>query len=282
MSDVVFIREKSKNNFTILDNFPIQDKELSWSEKGLLVYLLSLPPDWKIHVSELVKHSRNGMSSLRTTIKGLVEHRYIVKRQIRSEKGQFGITEYIVSERPLSYTKNNPSPIGKLSPVTPLTDSPIANKLKLLNTNIQNTERLTTNKTTSSNEISQFVKIIRSLFNDCYPFDEKFEADVILKLNSNNISGECLESYLKYIYASTEKANPKKSFSGYFRKIAPSDAKMNDFKITVEKLKESTVNPIYCPECHKQLDKMDFTLGSCQSCGMDLLDMDVFKTKDKK
>ena len=40
-----------------------QDKTLSWKARGLLLYLLSLPDDWNIYESELIKHATDGRDS---------------------------------------------------------------------------------------------------------------------------------------------------------------------------------------------------------------------------
>ena len=48
-----FIKTKKETNYTVLDNTFIQDTRLSWKAKGVMTYLLSLPDDWVIHLSEI-------------------------------------------------------------------------------------------------------------------------------------------------------------------------------------------------------------------------------------
>ena len=60
VSETYFIKQRKKEKFTILDNTCIQDCNLSWKAKGVHTYLMSLPEDWKIHISEIVKRSDQG------------------------------------------------------------------------------------------------------------------------------------------------------------------------------------------------------------------------------
>lgn len=67
----VFRVYKETGNFvTVHKNF-IHDDNLSWKAKGILLYLLSRPDDWQIYESELVRHSTDGLSGLKTGIKEL-------------------------------------------------------------------------------------------------------------------------------------------------------------------------------------------------------------------
>lgn len=101
---------KNKNNpYVQLDKRAIQDEELSWKAKGILAYFLSLPDDWKIYTSELVKHAPDGEASLRSGMKELEEKGYLVKEQKRSDSGEFGGYDYVVYEHPAVLRK---SPYG--------------------------------------------------------------------------------------------------------------------------------------------------------------------------
>lgn len=48
-------RTKRKVNFTVIGNEILQSKELSFTAKGLLCYILSLPDDWVLHKTWLQK-----------------------------------------------------------------------------------------------------------------------------------------------------------------------------------------------------------------------------------
>lgn len=78
----------------------LYDKRLSYKSKGVLAYILSRPDDWKIYEVEVVKHSKDGRDSVRTGIKELIDYGYIIRHDVRNEKGQFEGYDYEVFETP--------------------------------------------------------------------------------------------------------------------------------------------------------------------------------------
>lgn len=100
-SKTIFRIIKDKENpYVMINKQFLYDKRLSWKAKGILTYLLSMPDDWQIYETELVKHSKDGLTSLKSGIKELIELGYIIREQIRNEKGQFKGYEYCVYEIP--------------------------------------------------------------------------------------------------------------------------------------------------------------------------------------
>lgn len=96
----VFRVEKCKDKpFVMVDKTVLKETTISWKAKGILVYLLSLPDDWKIYESELSTHSCDGIKSTRSGIKELIKAGYIVRQKKRT-KGRFMGYEYIVYEHP--------------------------------------------------------------------------------------------------------------------------------------------------------------------------------------
>ena len=49
----MIIRRSRNSNFTIVPNEPIDDRTVSADALALLVYLLSRPDDWTVHVAQL-------------------------------------------------------------------------------------------------------------------------------------------------------------------------------------------------------------------------------------
>lgn len=95
------LRVTKNTNFTTISNFHLKDINLSWGAKGLLTYLLTLPNDWKIYLSELTNHSIDGYTKTNNYIKELIKFNYIQREKIRAKTGKFGGYEYIVSEIPM-------------------------------------------------------------------------------------------------------------------------------------------------------------------------------------
>lgn len=90
------IRKHSYNtNFTVIPNSIAQDENLTWEERGMLLFLQSLPQDWKIYKSSLHNFSKNGDTNTRRVFDNLVEKGYIVTTRIKSEDGKFVGYEHI-------------------------------------------------------------------------------------------------------------------------------------------------------------------------------------------
>lgn len=139
----VFRVYKESGNFVTVHKSFIHDDNLSWKAKGILLYLLSRPDDWRIYETELNKHSSDGRDSLRTGIKELEEAGYIHRTRKRNEKGQLREYEYEVFEQPNQIGK---SYVGK------------TNIGKSNNTNNNNTNNNNTNNETS--DTSQIFQLV--------------------------------------------------------------------------------------------------------------------------
>ncbi|MBE7320242.1 DnaD domain protein [Staphylococcus epidermidis] len=92
--------KKESGNFVTIHKGFIQDSNLSWKAKGLLLYLLSRPDDWQIYETELIKHTCDGLSSLKSGIKELEKTGYIERKRKRDDKGRLKEYEYEVFEQP--------------------------------------------------------------------------------------------------------------------------------------------------------------------------------------
>ena len=68
-----FNADPTEGNFTILNNTCIRDERLSLKAKGLHTYLMSLPSGWKLYKSELVHHSTDGIDSVNSALKELID-----------------------------------------------------------------------------------------------------------------------------------------------------------------------------------------------------------------
>jgi len=105
---MVFKIEKNKN-YTIMSNYHLRDKNLSFKAKGLLSFMLSLPEDWDYSLNGLVAVSKESKKAIRGIMNELREHGYLVTEQARGEKGYYKYN-YIIYEEPhiVEVEKNNP------------------------------------------------------------------------------------------------------------------------------------------------------------------------------
>lgn len=280
MSETYFIKQRKKEKFTILDNTCIQDCNLSWKAKGVHTYLMSLPEDWKIHISEIVNHSCDGKAALYSAIQMLEQHGYIKKIRNRRKDGCFDNTVYQVFEVPeKSETDADVHPHTDF----PDMDNPVLDNRTLLNTNKLNTNiqktKLTNYEVSSKENVtsrvseSVFVKVIKDLFSGEYPFDKDFESAVKTNLSKREVDESNLESYLKYVFERTKLGNVQKSFEGLFRVLALSNSVIRDFKNSNFCKKESntkspetntTSSPqVKCPICNTEFDEFIYYCPKC-------------------
>lgn len=100
MSDTVIIQRKVASNFTVLDNAIIRDMRLSWKALGLLVRLLSLPPNFKLRLVSLSRERPSGRDATRSGLKELEQCGYLTIVREREASGKFTTTTWIVNDRP--------------------------------------------------------------------------------------------------------------------------------------------------------------------------------------
>lgn len=94
------VREEKTENFTVMCNYHFQDQNLSLKAKGLLSLMLSLPDDtWNYSLEGLAKLVRDGVDSVRTTLKELIKYGYVETSRVRDEKGRLGAAEYVIHEK---------------------------------------------------------------------------------------------------------------------------------------------------------------------------------------
>ncbi len=136
-----FIRVKKDRNYTVIDNHFIQDTRLSWKAKGVMNYLLSLPEDWEIRLSEIEKHATDGKESLRGAINELKKFSYIISMQTKNENGKFNEVKYIIIENPESEEESHESTPQSGLPISgkPYTEKPISGKPYTENPPLQST-----------------------------------------------------------------------------------------------------------------------------------------------
>lgn len=98
---------KESGEFVTVHKAFIHDASIGWKAKGILLYLLSRPNDWKIYETELIKHTSDGLSSLKSGIKQLEEAGYIKRVRKRDDKGRMQGYDYEVYEQPNHMRKSN-------------------------------------------------------------------------------------------------------------------------------------------------------------------------------
>lgn len=275
MSDTKFIKGDKSNNFTVLDNTCLRDVNISWRAKGLHSYLESLPGDWKLLKTDLIKRSTDKRTALNSAIDELVEAGYIRIESRRLPNGRFDSNCYYVFEKPATIDQ-----CRLTATVKPQTDNPNTETKQLLTTDKLNNDIPRTELTNAESENdngSAFVNIIKGLFGGEYPFDVNFRSSVLKQLVDAGIEESNLEAFLNYVFERTKLGNVRKSFEGLFRNLALAGSIIRDFKNSCfikKDQKKKTVEPqikyIDCPICSTRFKEYDF---NCPVCGVSLAEI---------
>lgn len=203
-------RSKVSDNFTIIKNDILTRNDMSWAAKGLLSYLLSLPPDWKIYKSEVVKMASNGKDSTETAWKELQQKGYIVAGKMLKDKGKFGGRDFIVFDVVQEDHVGKPAADNPQDPNREIRDGSDAEKPQLLSTN--NTQSTKTKKFAGPTDPAYVPAM--AAYNDFCLLQTGTSAKIdgaqgdalkkilaYLRLNSHDKSVDGVVNGLKYIFA---------------------------------------------------------------------------------
>ena len=95
-----------KEDFTIISNKVIEDKNLSLKAKGLFIVLARLPKTWEYSEQGILtiingnnKKNNDGIKSLKTAIHELEEYHYLIRIQNRDKNGKFNKIKWILTDK---------------------------------------------------------------------------------------------------------------------------------------------------------------------------------------
>ena len=146
---MAIIRQKRKERFSIVDNKVIEDERLSFKARGLLIYMLSKPDDWKFYTEELAKRSnKDGISAIKTALNEIEDAGYLTRKQGHKKNGQFTSQDWILTD-----TSTNLPQVEK-----PLADKAPAGKALADNRTLPNTDFKPNTDHTNKNDDDQPVE----------------------------------------------------------------------------------------------------------------------------
>ena len=159
-------RVERTRDYTVMSNYHLKDRELSLKAKGLLSMILSLPDEWNYTLRGLAAISKEGVDAIGSAVRELEKAGYIIRRQLRGEKGRISDTEYTIYEQPHKTEPDNPSDmafsnLNEPHMDFPNVDRPAAKKPAELNTKQENTQRENTNRV--NNDVSNTHSFSRSV-----------------------------------------------------------------------------------------------------------------------
>lgn len=93
------IRVARRNRFTTVDRSTVNDPRLSFRARGILMWLLDKPDDWRADARTIAQAGSEGRDAVRAALAELEEHGYLVRHKYRGDAGRW-TTEHTVYERP--------------------------------------------------------------------------------------------------------------------------------------------------------------------------------------
>ena len=133
------IRVQKTQNYTVMSNHHLRNKEMSLKAKGLMSLMLSLPPKWDYSIGGLVAICKESHTSIRSALKELEQNRYLVRERKNNEKGYFTY-EYTLYEVPLPHTEKQHT--DSVNVENQDTEEVYAEDDRQLNTDLFNTDEL--------------------------------------------------------------------------------------------------------------------------------------------
>lgn len=137
----VFRVEKNRN-YTVMSNYHLRDTSLSLKAIGLLSKMLSLTDEWDYTTRGLAAICKEGVDAIGAALKELEVSGYLVRRQLRDDRGRITDTEYVIYEQPHTPLPDTTCPdTEKPYMDSPDTAAPCTEKPAQLNIDITSTEK---------------------------------------------------------------------------------------------------------------------------------------------
>jgi hypothetical protein len=216
--------KESGSFVTVHKNF-IHDDNLSWKAKGILLYLLSRPDDWQVYETEIVKHSSDGLSGLKSGIKELEQVGYIQRNRKRDDKGRLKEYEYLVYEQPNHIRFSN---VGKTNVGNSYIGKTYVGESHTTNNNSTNND-LTNNNNTNNDSNTSATDVTRERFEEWWKFyDKKLDKKKAFSLFKSALKEHSYETIMngtrEYLKTITNKQYQK-----YPKTFLSQESYMNDF-----------------------------------------------------
>lgn len=96
-------KPRPESNYYQLDKTISEDTRLSWGARGLLIFLLGKPDNWKVSIANLVNQTQgtarpSGRDAVYSLLNELIQAGYVTRSQ-KNEKGRFSEIDYDVCEK---------------------------------------------------------------------------------------------------------------------------------------------------------------------------------------
>lgn len=210
---MALIRIHKTDNYTVMCNNHLREKQMSLKAMGLMSLMLSLPDNWGYSISGLTKLARDGKDSVMNALTELEHFGYLKRTRRYDERGRFAGYDYDIFEQPQAVTPYSGNP----NTDKPYSEKPNTENPPQLNTYIQSTNTQSTDiKKESKKEGKQEdTTNVRESYDDIVAkhgiVDEEERAAVFelvraCQLNGRTLTNEQLERNLVNILTYPTKA----------------------------------------------------------------------------
>ena len=169
----MIIRVNKTENYTVMSNYHLKEKNMSLKAKGLLSLMLSLPEDWNYSIKGLVSICKESEDSIKSGLDELKQFGYLKIIKVMPNKENKGRYEYIydIFETPIQEGEKQPLEIQ------PLENTPLYKIYNNIESNIIIKENIKEKFEKFYSEYPRKVKkdLVRKWFIKNKPSDELFE-----------------------------------------------------------------------------------------------------------
>lgn len=149
------VKSEAPGQFFVVGMDVAKDQRLSLTERGMLLTLLSLPPDWDFTVEGMSKILPDGRDRIRTAMNNLKKYGYVRQAQGRREDGSFESGHMEIYHRSIDTTMINEKPPS----VLPSSENPTSGKAIQVNNHISNNNKLNNYECVGTLEASDYEKL---------------------------------------------------------------------------------------------------------------------------
>ena len=158
------LKNRTQGSYTITSQTITRDTNLSLTERGMLLTLLSLPDNWHLTINGLKKILPDGKDRISNTLNSLIEKGYVTRVQSRGSMGKFSSTDLEVHESPVPRREKKPDSKEDIPPcpenpdaVKPGAGNPIQSKTYTYNTSPSTSHRVCEEDTLSETDYDKLV-----------------------------------------------------------------------------------------------------------------------------
>ena len=144
------IKVHKTENYTVMSNHHLRNKDMSLKAKGLLSLMLSLPNDWDYSIAGLVKICKESETSIKSTLAELKELGYLNVIKLMPDKTETGRIEYIYNIYEMPKQEGKKQEVENL----PLEILQV-DFIRQLNTKEESTKESNTNSYNNNNNIEE-------------------------------------------------------------------------------------------------------------------------------